>query len=69
MSGAAFFVSRSSVLAVVAGWDVAVRAGGGLQRDGQPVFKKGNRYISPDVDEHKGRAWKLYDNKGHRIGT
>ena len=24
-----------------------------------PVFKKGNRYISPDVDIHNGGVWKM----------
>jgi len=35
----------------------------------QPVFKKGNRFISPDVTCHKGGSWKIYDNKGNRLGT
>lgn len=25
---------------------------------GQPVFKKGNTYITPDVDGHNGGVWK-----------
>ena len=26
--------------------------------DRQPVYRKGNEYISPDVDRHKGGIWK-----------
>ena len=26
---------------------------------GQPVYKKGNQYITPDVDSHNGGAWKM----------
>jgi hypothetical protein len=29
---------------------------------GQPVFKKGNRYISPDRDSHNGGVWKMADS-------
>ncbi len=29
---------------------------------GQPVYKKGNRYITPDVDTHNGGAWKMADS-------
>jgi hypothetical protein len=36
---------------------------------GQPVFRKGTRYITPDVDSHKGGVWKMFDNKGRRLGT
>jgi filamentous hemagglutinin len=36
---------------------------------GQPVFKKGNDYISPDVDQHSGGVWKMFDQKGRRLGT
>ncbi len=42
---------------------------------GQPVFKKGNRYISPDVDCHNGGVWKMADsvqnlgNRTTRMGT
>lgn len=36
---------------------------------GQPVFQKGNRYITPDKDVHKGGTWKMFDHKGNRIGT
>lgn len=36
---------------------------------GQPVFKKGTKYITPDVDQHKGGVWKMFDKKGNRIGT
>jgi hypothetical protein len=36
---------------------------------GQPVFKKGTQYISPDRDIHKGGSWKVFDSKGNRIGT
>ena len=25
----------------------------------QPVFKKGNRYITPDIDSHNGGVWKM----------
>jgi hypothetical protein len=42
---------------------------------GQPIFKKGNRYISPDVDVHNGGVWKMADSvknlehKSTRMGT
>ncbi|WP_156623360.1 toxin C-terminal domain-containing protein [Moraxella nonliquefaciens] len=36
---------------------------------GQPVYKKGNRYIIPDIDSHNGGVWKIFDNKGKRLGT
>ena len=42
---------------------------------GQPVYKKGNRYITPDVDSHNGGAWKMADSvanlrsKSTRMGT
>ncbi|MGF7089301.1 hypothetical protein JOD24_003184 [Kroppenstedtia sanguinis] len=42
---------------------------------GQPVFKKGNKYITPDVDQHKGEGWKMADSvknlksKKTRMGT
>ena len=42
---------------------------------GQPVFKKGNRYITPDVDSHSGGTWKMADSvrnlnsKNTRLGT
>ncbi|GEM_PF-1290828 len=31
---------------------------------GQPVFQKGNKYITPDADQHSGGAWKMYEKKG-----
>ena len=36
---------------------------------GQPVFKNGNRYITPDVDRHSGGVWKMFDRRGNRLGT
>lgn len=42
---------------------------------GQPVFKKGNKYITPDVDGHNGGIWKMADSvknlgsKSTRMGT
>lgn len=36
---------------------------------GQQVFRKGNQYISRDVTGHKGGYWKVFNNKGVRIGT
>ena len=33
------------------------------------VFKKGNRYISPDRDGHKGGIWKMFNRKGFRLST
>jgi hypothetical protein len=39
---------------------------------GQPVFQKGNKYITPDIDSHKGGAWKMIEVKGgtsKRLGT
>lgn len=36
---------------------------------GQAVYKKGNKYISPDADGHIGGVWKMFDGKGNRLGT
>jgi hypothetical protein len=42
---------------------------------GQPVFQKGNKFISPDWDAHTGGAWKMADSvknlgsKATRMGT
>jgi RHS repeat-associated protein len=42
---------------------------------GQPVYKNGNKYITPDVDGHNGGAWKMADSiknlgsKSTRMGT
>lgn len=36
---------------------------------GQAVYKKGNKYITPDADGHIGGAWKMFDKKGNRLGT
>lgn len=42
---------------------------------GQPVFKKGNKYITLDVDQHSGGVWKMADSirnlgrKNTRMGT
>jgi RHS repeat-associated protein len=39
---------------------------------GQPAYQKGSRYITPDVDAHKGGVWKMYEVKGgqpKRLGT
>nr|MDA3798943.1 toxin C-terminal domain-containing protein [Kiritimatiellia bacterium] len=36
---------------------------------GQKVYKKGTRYISKDIDSHKGGVWKLVNKKGKRLGT
>jgi hypothetical protein len=42
---------------------------------GQPVFQKGNRYITPDVDGHNGGSWKMANSvenlgrKDTRLGT
>lgn len=48
-----------------------VRAGSSPVKNshGQPVFRSGNRYISPDVDGHKGGTWKVFDRRGNRVGT
>jgi hypothetical protein len=41
----------------------------------QPVFRRGNRYITPDVDQHNGGVWKMADSvealgrKSTRLGT
>lgn len=50
------------------GYDKEVRDPG-FNSHGQPVFQKGNRLITPDVDAHRGGSWKLYDIKGNRLGT
>ncbi|MBQ4521451.1 MAG: toxin C-terminal domain-containing protein, partial [Lachnospiraceae bacterium] len=42
---------------------------------GQPIYKKGNRFITPDVDSHNGGYWKMADSiknlarKATRMGT
>jgi RHS repeat-associated protein len=36
---------------------------------GQPLFQNGNRYITPDIDSHKGGVWKMFDINGNRLGT
>jgi hypothetical protein len=36
---------------------------------GEPVFRQGNRFIAADRDGHSGGTWKLFDQKGTRIGT
>lgn len=42
---------------------------------GQPVYKKGRKYITPDVDSHNGGSWKMADSvknlgsKQRRMGT
>lgn len=36
---------------------------------GQPVFSDGRRYITPDVDQHRGGVWKVFDRAGRRVGT
>ncbi len=37
---------------------------------GQPTFKSGNRWITPDVDGHSGfQSWKMFNSAGRRIGT
>lgn len=33
---------------------------------GMPIFKKGNKYISPSNTDHHGEFWKLFDNKGNK---
>jgi len=34
----------------------------GVRSEGQPVFKKGTKYISPDATSHKGGYWKMADS-------
>ena len=47
----------------------------GQYSHGQPIFKKGNRYITPDIDGHIGGRWKMADSikglakKSTRMGT
>lgn len=36
---------------------------------GQPVFQKGNRYITPDADKHNGGVWKMLNSNRQRTGT
>jgi RHS repeat-associated protein len=36
---------------------------------GQKVFTNGKNYITPDVDQHKGGVWKMFDQRGNRTGT
>ena len=43
--------------------------------NGQPIFRKGNKYFSPDRDQHSGGTWKRADSpkalesKATRDGT
>ena len=47
----------------------------GQYSHGQPIFKKGNKYITPDIDSHKGGVWKMANSvkglrsKKTRLGT
>ncbi len=34
---------------------------------GQPVFQKGNRYLTSDVDSHKGGYWKVFTKSGGKL--
>jgi hypothetical protein len=36
---------------------------------GAPVFRRKRLYITPDVDGHIDGFWKIFDDKGRRIGT
>jgi hypothetical protein len=36
---------------------------------GQTVFSDGKNYITRDIDQHRGGAWKMFDRKGRRLGT
>lgn len=38
-------------------------------RGNEPVFEKDGRYISRDIDSHKGRVWKEFTRDGKRVGT
>ena len=47
----------------------------GVKSKSMPVYKKGNRYITPDIDSHIGGTWKMADSpknlrrKATRMGT
>ena len=66
---------RSAPLTRAEARDLAQRLGFKPVKDtpfnahGQPAFRQGNRYISPDRDVHSGGTWKLFDNRGNRLGT
>lgn len=36
---------------------------------GKQAFRKGQQWISADRDCHNGGRWKMFDNRGRRIGT
>jgi hypothetical protein len=36
---------------------------------GQPGFFDGKKYITQDIDGHKGGVWKMYTPQGKRLGT
>jgi hypothetical protein len=39
---------------------------------GQKVYRKGNKYYSPDADSHNGGKWKVFEKQGgklKRVGT
>jgi RHS repeat-associated protein len=36
---------------------------------GQPLFQDGKKFITPDIDAHKGGTWKMFDSNGNRLGT
>ena len=35
----------------------------------QPLFFNGARYITRDVEAHRGGVWKMFDRRGRRLGT
>jgi len=43
------------------------------RQHGQKVYRKGNKYYSPDADEHNGGEWKVFEKEGpgklKRVGT
>lgn len=36
---------------------------GNNRSHGQVIYKKGNIYISPDIDSHIGGVWKMFKGK------
>lgn len=40
-----------------------------FKTNGKLAFKKGERWISGDRDCHNGGRWKMYNNRGQRIGA
>ncbi|MDH2274270.1 polymorphic toxin-type HINT domain-containing protein, partial [Moraxella porci] len=64
-----YFGSKEAATSAAAALGYSITKQYPFKSHGQPVYKKGNRYITPDVDQHNGGVWKVFDHKGRRLGT